>query len=82
MQQTKLAVHQFLRVCIFLLYHHVYVLKAYLSSCYNELHVLCTVLFRIIGVSQDLTPAYTGSMTIYVRVSTTVQTSSVTVVAV
>lgn len=38
--------------------------------CYNELCVLCAVLFRIIGVSQDLTPAYTGSMTIYVRVST------------
>jgi len=28
----------------------------------------CLVLFRIVGVSQDLTPA-TGSMTIYVRVS-------------
>lgn len=26
-----------------------------------------SVLFRIIGVTQDLTPAYTGSMTVYVR---------------
>jgi len=30
---------------------------------------LCLVLFRIIGVTQDLTPAYTGSMYVYVRVS-------------
>jgi len=45
----------------------------HLRMCCNELHVLYAVLFRIIGVSQDLTPAYTGSMTIYVRVRICVQ---------
>jgi len=51
------------------------VFKAHLSLHYSELHVLCAVLFRVIGVSQDLKPAYTGSMTIYVQVCTTVQIS-------
>jgi len=42
----------------------------FIREHHNELCGLCSVLFRIIGVTQDLTPAYTGSMYVYVRVST------------
>jgi len=45
--------------------------NTYVRLCLSYGDVLWPVLFRIIGVTQDLTPAYTGSMTVYVRVSTT-----------
>jgi len=38
---------------------------------------MCLVQFRIIGVTQDLKPAYTGSMYVYVRVSTIMLQTSI-----